>query len=271
MRYFRMPRQQVFLHILATKREKFCYPKQLTLMRFTQGTLPTTICDVFPGARVKSMRWGTVSKLGWCHLVFKTSDEATAALTAEKTSLGRDCIVHRRPKISLSQFYELCPPDCVDPVQSTCVCWRCTNAKLIWEAVSDLILTWQGDPKMFVEDKASVVCDELAEWVQQSRVHAVVDGVQLAPTVDDLLAVLCCPREKGRYFGLACCRGECPACQGPKGILELNLSTEAIDFLKLSKKCKTYDQYLLRDVYTEDQKAKREVGRSGRVGRYLEV
>ena len=95
IRYWRMPREHAYRDLLHELEEEICYPKQLTLLRIDEKKTEDDICAVFPRSRVKSLHWGSSSKLGWCHLVFPTSEEASRALGTDKKSLGSQCILHR--------------------------------------------------------------------------------------------------------------------------------------------------------------------------------
>ena len=90
--------------------------------------------------------------------------------------------------------------------------------------------------------------------------NAVVDGVQLAPNLEDIMSALLCRKKSGApYFDIKCIQGLCPACKpGLSVISNLELDDEAISHLKPEKKSVTHSVYDLRHTFTPDQIKERE-------------
>ena len=119
---------------------------------------------------------------------------------------------------------------------------------------------WRGDHELFQHGHARAVCSQLNEYIKEAVLNAVVDGVQLAPNLEDIMSALLCRKKSGApYFDIKCIQGLCPACKpGLSVISNLELDDEAISHLKPEKKSVTHSVYDLRHTFTPDQIKERE-------------
>ena len=115
-------------------------------------------------------------------------------------------------KISAWSFNELVPPWIVGPVQLTCTCWRCENGKLLWAAAKRLLPLFDSKTSEETGEEEEGACQDLADLVKEAESVAVVDGIQLASSPDDVIRCCCCEPGEDKHVAEACITGSCPKC-----------------------------------------------------------
>ena len=189
--------------------------------------------------RVSHLHWGSESKLGWCHVQFEDNAHVEQALKVDLTEhFGCRSYGYYRSKISAWTFKELVPPWIVGPVQLTCTCWRCENGKLIWATAKRLLPLFDKKISEETAEEEEGSCQDLADLIKEAESVAVVDGIQLASSPDDVIRCCCCDPGECKHVVEACLTGSCQKCYpGLKRISNLYIKPESPTARKTVKVC----------------------------------
>ena len=262
-----VPIRTAYHTFLQHYRKRLCFLDTMTLLKIDSRMNKGQIMLAFEemGLKVKRvfrLHWGSESKLGWCHVQFTNNETTVTALKTDLTTVfGPKSYGHYRARISAWSFAELVPPWIVGPVQLTCLCWRCENGKLIWEAAKKLISCFDTKQREESCDEGEDIeeeegpCQDLADLIKEAERHAVVDGVQLASTPHDAIRCCCCDPGEGEPVAETCINGSCVKCYpGLKRISNLYCKRTPTTERKTVK----FDVYDLRHTMPKSLRQQRE-------------
>jgi len=185
-------------------------------------------------------------------------------MTVDSKVLGDKAYKHYRAKISVWQFNSLRPAWVKDPTQTTCACWRCKNASMLWDTCKSSQHIYSGatenvrtgrNERVGTNAQTVPLCEDLGDEIERSQLRSVIDGVQYGSTINDFLAARLCPRDgEENYFRLNCIKGSCDRCEGLESLQDDYVLNNACPKLKdtITHRC-----YTLRHTYNEAQRAAR--------------
>ena len=229
-----------------------------------QGTTSLQLKRVFGNdIKVKSLHTGSKSKLAWCHIKFVSAEAASVGMTVDSKVLGDKAYKHYRAKISVWQFNSLRPVWVKDPTQTTCACWRCKNASMLWDTCKSNQHIYSGttenartgrNQRVGTNEDTTPLCEDLGDEIERAKLRSVIDGVQYGSTINDFLAGRLCPRVDDHYFHLNCIKGVCDKCEGLDSLEDSYIINNTCS---KAQSTITHRCYTLRHTYNEVQRAAR--------------